>query len=109
MACGPAQARLRSNGTRGLALSHRRMVQVNESLGELDRCQLFLENAEPVQVQYVFRSFADLVSRHGRQVFVKLPALQQALSQADGDSSILLAGAITEVCETHLLQVHRSG
>lgn len=82
------------------------MLQVDESLPELERCSLFLNSAEQIQVQHVFRALPQLIARHGRLVFMKLGTqLRCALDGTDADGSMALADAFSEVLEQHLMQV----
>ena len=87
------------------AVSEARVLQVNESLSELERAALLINGKDPIQVAAAMRSLPVLVSSHGRLVLDSLlPIIKRSLASLHHDSSVELAQAFTAIVQGRMLQ-----
>ena len=102
---------LNTEGEAG-ALKHRNVMSeaevaqftVDESLSELDKHLLFLQQGHPLQQKRALRVLPSLVRDHGRPAFDKLSsALSACVNETDAEGHIALAEAFSTVVGDKLL------
>lgn len=82
---------------------------MDESLSEIDRCALYLQSDEPLQVTHAFQTLPKLIGAQGRAVLTPIVCkhLKVAAGAAGPDPrrSIVLAESLQTIVEQHLLPV----
>lgn len=80
------------------------VAQVAEGLSDLERCSVFLEQQEPIQVQQAFQSLPELTSQYGKAALTTVSAaLKRAIATASAECSSTLAGAFRDILQRRLL------
>eukprot|EP00892_Ulva_mutabilis_P008534 jgi/Ulvmu1/6052/UM027_0030.1 len=79
--------------------------EVDESLSEIERCALYLQSSEPLQVAHAFQTLPKLIGAQGRAVLTPAVCkhLKAAASRAGPLHSIVLAESLQAIVEQHLL------